>query len=146
MKDKRARAAELLRQSRERLALLHEHFEGMGFDSADDLAQAQANPYDYAPYRDFSFIVHQLDLSTEGIRQIREMGQQDVLDVLNRHVDGEVNDFIALHKHLFHTYDGIDVDDLWGTVTEDVPMMMNAIDKALEDLEKTDGASSGAKP
>lgn len=103
-------------------------------------AEAQCNPHDYLPYRDFSFIVHQLDLSTEGIRQIREMGQQDVLDALNRHVDGEVNDFIALHKHLFHTYDGIDVDDLWGTVTEDVPMMVAAIDKTLEDLENASGS------
>ena len=145
MKDKRARAIELLRQSRERLALLHDHFESMEFDSADDLAQAQDDPHDYLPYRDFSFIVHQLDLSTEGIRQIREMGQQDVLDVLNQHVDGEVNDFIALHKHLFHTYDGIDVDDLWGTVTEDVPMMVAAIDKSLKDLAKTGATDSESK-
>lgn len=140
MKDKHERAIELLRQSRERLAVLREHFESMAFDSAEDLAEAQCNPHDYLPYRDFSFIVHQLDLSTEGIRQIREMGQQNVLDALNRHVDGEVNDFIALHKHLFHTYDGIDVDDLWGTVTEDVPMMVAAIDKTLEDLENASGS------
>lgn len=134
MSDKHARSLELLRQSRERLALLQEHFAGMAFDSAEDLAAAQDDPHDYEPYRDFNFLVHQLDLSTEGVRQIREMGQQDVLDALESHVDGRVSDFIALHKHLFHTYDGIDVDELWGTVTEDVPMMISAIDHALEDL------------
>ena len=135
MKDKRARAIELLRQSKDRLVLLQEHFESMSFESAEDMASAQGAPHDYEPYRDFSFIVHQLDLSTEGIRQIREMEQQDVLDTLDKYVDGDVGDFIALHKHLFHTYDGIDVDDLWGTVTEDVPMMIEAINKALAELE-----------
>ncbi len=134
MKDKRARSIDLLRQSRDRLAVLESHLAHMEFESADDLATAQGNPYDYEPYRDFSFIVHQLDLSTEGIRQIREMGQHDVLDALSQHVDGDVGDFIALHKHLFHTYDGIDVDDLWGTVAEDVPMMIAAIDATLEEL------------
>ena len=143
MKDKRSRAIGLLRQSRNRLALLQEHLANMDFESADDLATAQGNPHDYEPYRDFNFIVHQLDLSTEGIRQIREMGQRDVLDVLGQYVDGDVGDFIALHKHLFHTYDGIDVDDLWGTVTEDVPMMVGAIDHALADLgEKRYSAES----
>ena len=134
MPDKHTRALELLRQSRERLRLLQEHFQGMAFGSAEDLATAQGDPHNYEPYRDFNFLVHQLDLSTEGIRQIREMEQQDVLDTLEAHVDGRVSDFIALHKHLFHTYDGIDVDELWGTVTEDVPMMISAIDRALEDL------------
>ena len=134
MKDKRSRAIELLRQSKDRLVLLREHFEDMGFASAEELAAAQSDPHAYEPYRDFSFVVHQLDLSTEGVRQIREMGQHDVLDALGRHVDGEVGDFIALHKHLFHTYDGIDVDDLWGTVTVDVPMMISAIDEALGEL------------
>ncbi|MBQ9003265.1 MAG: DUF86 domain-containing protein [Eggerthellaceae bacterium] len=136
MRDKRERALELLRQSRDRLVLLREHFAVMPFESADDLACAQRDPRDYEPYRDFSFVVHQLDLSTEGIRQIREMGQHDVLDVLEAHVDGHVSDFIALHKHLFHTYDGIDVDELWGTVNEDVPMMVEAIDQALSDLKQ----------
>ena len=138
MKDKHVRAVELLRQSRDRLALLQEHFEHMSFATADDMASAQGDPRDYEPYRDFNFIVHQLDLSTEGIRQIREMGQQDVLDALDKHVDGDVGDFIALHKHLFHTYDGIDVDDLWGTVTEDVPMMIGAIDKSIAELESAE--------
>lgn len=135
MKDKRARAVELLAQSKVRLQLLADHFETMRFESSNDLAEAQANPYEYETYRDFSFLVHQLDLSTEGIRQIREMGQQDVLDALSRHVDGDVGDFIALHKHLFHTYDGIDVDDLWGTLEEDVPMMIAAIGEALDELD-----------
>ena len=135
MKDKRARAIELLRQSRERLALLSEHFATMDFGAPEDLATAQSNPHAYEPYRDFSFLVHQLDLSTEGVRQIREMGQRDVLDTLSQHVEGDIGDFIALHKHLFHTYDGIDVDDLWGTLREDVPMMITAIDAALDELE-----------
>ena len=139
MSDKHARALELLRQSRDRLALLQEHFANMPFESADDLAAAQGDPHDYEPYRDFAFMVHQLDLSTEGIRQIREMGQQDVLDALEERVDGHVGDFIALHKHLFHAYDGIDVDELWGTVKEDVPMMIRAIDQTLEVLEQTAG-------
>ena len=134
MKDKRARAIELLKQSHDRLALLKEHFSTMKFGSPEDLAAAQGNPYEYEPYRDFSFLVHQLDLSTEGVRQIREMGQQDVLDSLSKYVEGDVGDFIALHKHLFHTYDGIDVDDLWGTLDEDVPMMISAIEQALADL------------
>lgn len=141
MPSKRKRALELLHQSQERLMLLQEHFENMPFDSVDDLALAQDNPHDYEPYRDFNFIVHQLDLSTEGIRQIREMGQQDVLDVLDKFVDGHIGDFIALHKHLFHTYDGIDVDDLWGTVTEDVPMMIGAIGKAIDELESESAGS-----
>ena len=135
MSDKRLRALELLRQSRDRLALLQEHFGAMNFGSAEDLATAQGNPHDYEPYRDFNFIVHQLDLSTDGVRQIREMGQSDVLDTLDKYVEGNIGDFIALHKHLLHTYDGIDVDDLWGTVNEDVPMMISAIGQTLEDLE-----------
>ena len=131
MKDKQSRALELLAQSRDRLVLLKDHFGHMSFESPDDLAAAQGDPGNYETYRDFDFIVHQLDLSTEGVRQIREMGQTDVLDELALHVDGDVGDFIALHKHLFHTYDGIDIDELWGTVTEDVPMMIAAIDKTL---------------
>ena len=146
MRDKRSRAIGLLRQSKDRLELLREHVESMAFESADDLAAAQDNPHDYAPYRDFDFIVHQLDLSTEGIRRIREMGQQDVLDDLNRHVNGEVGDFIALHKHLFHTYDSIDVDELWGTVTEDVPMMIEAIGETLLELEGAGQGSATAVP
>ena len=134
MSDKWQRALQLLAQSRDRLSLLQDHFAHMRFDSADDLAAAQGDPRDYEPYRDFNFIVRQLDLSTEGVRQIREMGQADVLDELAKHVDGDVGDFIALHKHLFHTYDGIDVDELWGTVTEDVPMMISAIDETLSAL------------
>lgn len=131
MKDKRSRALALLRQSRERLALLCEHFADMDFESPDELGVAQGDPRNYESYRDFSFIVHQLDLSTEGVRQVREMGEFEVIDELAKHVDGEVGDFIALHKHLFHTYDGIDVDELWWTVVEDVPMMIKAIDKTL---------------
>lgn len=135
MKDKRRRALELLWQSRDRLAVLRDHFATMDFSSPEDLAAAQGDPYAYETYRDFSFLVHQLDLSTEGIRQIREMNQQDALDALSRHVEGDVGDFIALHKHLFHAYDGIDIDDLWGTLKEDVPMMIAAIESALADLE-----------
>ena len=137
MRDKRQRTIELLRQTKGRLELLRDHFDDMTFASVDDLAEAQGNPYDFEPYRDFSFVVHQLDLATEGVRQVREMGQSDVLDVLSRYVDGDVGDFIALHKRLFHTYDGIDVNDLWGTVTEDVPMMIGALDKALAELDET---------
>ena len=54
-------------------------------------------------------------------------------------LDGKPTNFIALHRRLFHTYDGVDVDELWGTVTEDVPMMVHAIDPALEDLERNTG-------
>lgn len=108
----------------------------MEFESSDDLARAQSDPYDFEWYREFDFVAHQIDLATEGIRQVREMQQHEALEVLAKYVGGDVNDFIGLHTHLFHVYDGIDTGILWVVLRHDVPMMITALESAIAELEQ----------
>ena len=135
MGDNTGRCLEALSESVRRIGIVLEHFAEHGYEDADEFIRAASDTSSEAFERQ-DFLVHQLDLATEGVRLVRDMGRDDILD----HIDGllaptgqRIVNFINLHRHVYHSYSSINYLIVWNTIAEHLDDVGHAIARTILD-------------
>jgi uncharacterized protein with HEPN domain len=76
---------------------------------------------------------HQLNLSLARLLEIvGEAAGRVTSEERLRHPDIPWTEIVGLRNRLIHSYDSVDFDILWQIVSDDLPLLIEALEKALE--------------
>ena len=74
---------------------------------------------------------HMLDYAREAVALVRQRSRADLDDGQARYPDIPWRDAIAARNRIVHGYDTIDYDRLWQIITEEFPVLIVALERAL---------------
>lgn len=115
------------------------------------------------PYKDKIRIQHMLDHATEAISMALDKNRSDLndhrmlelslvrlIEIIGEaatHVESETKEkydtiawphIVGMRNRLIHGYDAVDLDVLWDTITDDLPPLIEELQKILLSQQKND--------